>query len=100
MQHKGLMVEGRVPFRKLKPGGRLPRLNLHLRRRTRGSAWWARPTAGVICRNCLAYGPLHLKLDQPVELNRVLKWQFLGDRLDKASDDEAHGLGFVDAAAL
>src|SRR5882762_10876573 len=47
----------------------------------------------------LADGSLHLELDQPVELDRVLQRQLLGDRLDEAPDDQAHGLGLVDAPA-
>src|SRR5260370_18781513 len=47
----------------------------------------------------LADGALHLELDQPVELDRVLQRQLLGDRLDEAPDDQAHGLGLVDAPA-
>src|SRR5215470_12002378 len=43
---------------------------------------------------------LHLQLDQPVELDRVLHRQLLGDRLDEAVDDHLRGLLLVEAAAL
>src|SRR3979411_871546 len=47
----------------------------------------------------LADGALHLELDQPVELDRVLQRQLPTDRLDTPPHAQSHGLGFVDAPA-
>src|SRR5215212_1361491 len=50
-----------------------------------------------VCRS--ANGALHLELDQPVHLDRVLHRELLDDRLDEAVDDQLAGLVLVDAAA-
>src|SRR3954451_20226426 len=42
---------------------------------------------------------LHLQLDQPVELQRVLHRQLPGDRLDEAADDHRHRLVLAQPAA-
>src|SRR5579885_754517 len=47
----------------------------------------------------LADAARHLQLDQAVQLNRVLHWQFFGDRLDEAVDDQRICLGLVQATA-
>src|SRR5680860_1585290 len=47
-----------------------------------------------------ANASLHLQLDQPVELDRVLHRQLFGDRLDEAVDDHLRGLLLVEPAAL
>src|SRR4051812_23493958 len=48
----------------------------------------------------LANGALHLELDQPVHLERVLHRELLDDRLDEPVDDELRGLLLVDAVRL
>ena len=45
----------------------------------------------------LANRTLHLQLDQPVHLDRVLHRQLLDDRLDEAVDDQLRGLLLGDA---
>ena len=47
----------------------------------------------------LADRPLHLKLDQPVQLERVFHRQFARDRLDEAAHDGGRGLILGHAAA-
>src|SRR3954447_21730112 len=55
---------------------------------------------GGSARTCSANRALHLELDQPVELDRVLHRQLFGDRLDEAVDDHLRSLLLVEAAAL
>src|SRR5260370_22412931 len=51
-------------------------------------------------RGCrLAYTARHLKLDQAVQLNRVLHREFLGDRLNEAVDDQRVGLRLIETTA-
>src|SRR3954453_1433349 len=52
-------------------------------------------TCGTEAATALANGTLHLQLDQPVHLDRVLHRQLLDDRLDEAVDDELAGLLLV-----
>src|SRR5688572_12045923 len=74
----------------------------------------ATSAAGAGCRSSIAltaYGPpparrersadrtLHLQLDQPAPLHRVLHGQRAGDGLDEAVDDHAHRLLLGEAAA-
>src|SRR2546423_5207834 len=47
----------------------------------------------------LPYRALHLELDEPVQLHRVLERKLLGERLDEAVDDHRLGLGACYAAA-
>src|SRR6266516_3387672 len=47
----------------------------------------------------LSYAARHLQLDQTVQLNRVLHWEFLCDRLNEAVDDQGVGLGLTQATA-
>ena len=41
----------------------------------------------------LAHAAGHLQLDQAVEFDRVLHWEFFGDRLDEAVDDHSGRFG-------
>src|SRR5579885_3390358 len=50
-------------------------------------------------RYSLTHATRHLKLDQAVELDRVLHWQLLGDWLDEAIYDQGVGFRLVEAAA-
>src|SRR5690242_15712936 len=51
-------------------------------------------------RGCrLAHTAGHLQLDQAVQLNRVLHWEFPGDRLNEAVHDQRVGLGLIQPAA-
>src|SRR6266568_2370283 len=60
---------------------------------------FSRSTQGSRSRRRLADGSLHLQLDEPVQLQRVLHRQFLGDRLDEAAHDHRHRLVLGQAAA-
>src|SRR4249919_4334458 len=55
----------------------------------RTSGWW----------RCSPDGALHLELDQPVQLDRVLHRQLTRDRLDEAVHDHRGGLDLRQAAA-
>ena len=49
-------------------------------------------------RGCrLAHTAGHLHLDQAVQLNCVLHWEFLCDRLNEAVDNQRVGLGLIQA---
>src|SRR5256885_671853 len=49
-------------------------------------------TRGPRIRRRLADGSLHLHFDKPVQLQRILHRQLLGDRLDEAAHDHGHRL--------
>src|SRR3954452_20670243 len=51
------------------------------------------------CNTTSANGALHLQLDQPVHLDRVLHRELLDDRLDEAVDDQLARLLLGEAAA-
>src|SRR5262245_53167051 len=67
----------------------------------RSSAPSVPPFAFRLTRSATASAntPLHLELDQPVELDRVLERQLLRDRLDEAADDHRGRLFLAHAAA-
>src|SRR6266516_4619933 len=56
--------------------------------------------AGSESVNASANRALHLELDQPVHLDRVLHRELLDDRLDEARDDHPGRLVLVDPPAL
>ena len=47
----------------------------------------------------LAHAARHFELDQPIQLNRVLHRQLLGDRFDEAIDDQRIGFRLVETTA-
>src|SRR5712691_6439470 len=47
----------------------------------------------------LTYAARHLQLDQAVQFNRVLHWQFFRNWLDETIHDQRVGLGLVKTAA-
>src|SRR5258708_17819481 len=57
----------------------------------------ARNSGSCSARPALANRALHLELDEPVHLDRVLHRQLLGDRLDEAVYDQLRGLFLGDA---
>src|SRR2546426_1546005 len=65
-------------------------------------SYWVTNLAASACyeRGCrLAHTAGHLQLDQAVQLNRVLHGEFLGNRFNKAVDDQRVSLGLIQATA-
>src|SRR5438874_12869256 len=65
-------------------------------------SYWVTNLAASACyeRGCrLAHTARHLQLDQAVQLNRVLHWKLLGDRLNETVHDQRVGFGLVQATA-
>src|ERR1035437_3368948 len=66
-------------------------------RRTARSRRAARNSGSAVAvADASANRALHLELDQPVHLDRVLHRKLLGDRLDEAVDDQLRGLDLGD----